>query len=353
MSDAETTTTTDSEESGSDNDSERYRRVAGSTFIYNKAPEAYAEWAGDLPRSYDLDNHTTVEKHELGFRLMEPQVEPVERPDPDSHRSGTCFDEEQTEMRGACVDTLNTYLDTDAVVHEVRHQRQGYHTDLVYADVDPEGLRQRLDMVTGTDPLHDPQERFRVWWYIHVNGPIDHEQAVEDGKYADAGKNRKHIDSLLQQGYLATNAAGALVAAIPPSISDLHAVELKRRKWEKALEQAARARRCDTADTVTFSNSEQRYGYADYAWVALDAGAIDDALANIDRFREQGVGLLAITEGGTVVEHLSADHRPRGRYTRDRAWVESEVFDQVADDTSLAEPADSEPVQATLNRCGD
>jgi len=29
-----------------------------------------------------------------------------------------------------------------------------------------------------------------------------------------------------------------------------------------------------------------RYGYADYAWVALDAGAIEPALENLDRFRE-------------------------------------------------------------------
>jgi len=64
-----------------------------------------------------------------------------------------------------------------------------------------------------------------------------------------------------------------------------------------------------------------RYGYADYAWVALDAGAIEPALENLDRFREAGVGLLAIAEGGVVVEHLDAEYRPRRRYTRiGRGW---------------------------------
>jgi len=114
----------------------------------------------------------------------------------------------------------------------------------------------------------------------------------------------------------------------PPSIRTFHAVELKLRDWETALEQAARARRCDV-DTEVYRHMRpgfyDRYGYADYAWVALDAGAIEPALENLDRFREAGVGLLAIAEGGVVVEHLDAEYRPRRRYTRDRAWVESEV----------------------------
>jgi len=50
-----------------------------------------------------------------------------------------------------------------------------------------------------------------------------------------------------------------------------------------------------------------------------------------DRFREAGVGLLAIAEGGVVVEHLDAEYRPRRRYTRDRAWVESEVWARLDD----------------------
>jgi len=100
-----------------------------------------------------------------------------------------------------------------------------------------------------------------------------------------------------------------VTAVAPPSIGTFHAVELKLRDWETALEQAARARRCDV-DTEVYRHMRpgfyDRYGYADYAWVALDAGAIEPALENLDRFREAGVGLLAIAEGGVVVEHLDA-----------------------------------------------
>jgi len=109
-----------------------------------------------------------------------------------------------------------------------------------------------------------------------------------------------------------------VTAVAPPSIGTFHAVELKLRDWETALEQAARARRCDV-DTEVYRHMRpgfyDRYGYADYAWVALDAGAIEPALENLDRFREAGVGLLAIAEGGVVVEHLDAEYRPRRRYT--------------------------------------
>jgi len=74
-----------------------------------------------------------------------------------------------------------------------------------------------------------------------------------------------------------------------------------------------------------------RYGYADYAWVALDAGAIESALENLDRFREAGVGLLAIAEGGVVVEHLDASTAPDADTLGDRAWVESEVWARLDD----------------------
>jgi len=99
-----------------------------------------------------------------------------------------------------------------------------------------------------------------------------------------------------------------------------------------------------------------RYGYADYAWVALDAGAIEPALENLDRFREAGVGLLAIAEGGVVVEHLDAEYRPRRRYTRDRAWVESEVWARL-DDAEVETQTDarsntSAPNQQRLDALG-
>jgi len=222
-------------------------------------------------------------------------------------------------MREACHEAIAEHLDTEPAVHEVRHQKSECHTDLVYCELDADGVAARREMTTGTAPLHDPLQRFKVWWYVNEYGPKGRQEVVTNGKYANDATNRTHVKWLLEHGYLATTATGMVTAVAPPSIGTFHAVELKLRDWETALEQAARARRCDV-DTEVYRHMRpgfyDRYGYADYAWVALDAGAIEPALENLDRFREAGVGLLAIAEGGVVVEHLDAEYRPRRRYTQ-------------------------------------
>jgi len=262
-------------------------------------------------------------------------------------------------MREACHEAIAEHLDTEPAVHEVRHQKSECHTDLVYCELDADGVAARREMTTGTAPLHDPLQRFKVWWYVNEYGPKGRQEVVTNGKYANDATNRTHVKWLLEHGYLATTATGMVTAVAPPSIGTFHAVELKLRDWETALEQAARARRCDV-DTEVYRHMRpgfyDRYGYADYAWVALDAGAIEPALENLDRFREAGVGLLAIAEGGVVVEHLDAEYRPRRRYTRDRAWVESEVWARL-DDAEVETQTDarsntSAPNQQRLDALG-
>jgi hypothetical protein len=94
--------------------------------------------------------------------------------------------------------------------------------------------------------------------------------------------------------------------------------------------------------------------------VALDAGAIDRALDHREKFTELGVGLLGIAEGGTVVEHIPADYAPRGRYTRDRAYVESQVWNRYDYQSDIEDaPNDSdiasgdEGLQRGLSAFGD
>jgi hypothetical protein len=338
----------------SDDRARRRVAVRGNPVHYD-APERYADWFDALPSTFDLDDaYTETARSSRRFVAVDPTPDPL-APASRDHRSGLCFEVESTEMRAACHDAIAAYLGTEPAVHEVRHQQSGYHTDLVYCDLDADGVAARRETVAGTAPLHDPLQRFKVWWYVMEYGPKDRDAVVSDGKYADASTNREHVEWLLEHGYLATTATGMVAAVTPPSLGEFHAVELKLRDWETALEQAARARRCDVdTEVYRFMRPEffDRYGYADYAWVALDAGAIEPALANLDRFREAGVGLLAIAEGGTVIEHLNAEYRPRRRYTRDRAWVESEIWARLEPSETDAEPA---PVdgQATLDEVGE
>lgn len=316
------------------------------------------DWLDSLPRDYNLDGHSVVDERENGIGWAEPDVEQLRPRTPSSHRSGTCFDVESTEMRNACVDSIAVQLDTDTVHHEVRHQRSAYHTDLVFADVDAAAVRERDTLLSSRETLHDPLQRFRVWWYTYEYGPMTRSKAIEDGRYSSPSKNRRHINWLLDSGYIAETRTNHLIGVRPPKIADLHAVELKRRDWKTALKQAERANRSDVDDIylgVGGERSRDRYGYADYRWVALDAGAIDNALAHRQAFHESGVGLLAIAEGGTVVKHIDAEHDPRERYTRDRAYVESEVWEQldvadVLDQEEREEPEESPTdAQSPLN----
>lgn len=306
---------------------DRPRAVATSSVLGlgNSAPDHLKEWASDLTWIRNADDYALVDESDRGVGWADPITDPLPRDAVPNHRSGTCFDVESTEMRAACVDPIEEHLGTDEVLHEVRHQRAGYHTDLVFAKVDANGLRERDMMTVGRDPIHDPLQRFRVWWYLVETGPKPRDLVIENGKYSDPSKNRKHLDWLLDHGYVATTRTGHVDAVRPPSIATLHAVELKLRDWETALEQAERANRCET-EMYLNRKYHDRYGYADYRWVALDAGAIDRALDHRDRFEDAGVGLLAIAEGGTVYEHIPAEHAPRGRYTRDRAYAESQIW---------------------------
>lgn len=287
------------------------------------------DWYRGLPTRRDLpDHYEVVDEKGYDFRWAEPRPDGLPKPAPRRHRSGLCFDNESEEMRAACAAAIGELFDaSDAVIHEARHQLDGYHTDLVYADIDPRGLRDRNHMTVGSDPVHNPLQRFRVWWYLVERGPMHKPEAIENGKYSDPKKNEEHLEWLLDHGYVSRTCTGHVDAVVPPEIATLHAVELKLRDWRTALEQADRANRCD--DEFLPPTRRDRYGYADYRWVALDAGAVQPALDNRDEFEEYGVGLLAVTEGGSVHKLIDARHEPRRRYTRDRAYIESQVWGRI------------------------
>lgn len=335
----------------------RSKAVGLSSFV--DVPERLEEWFRDLPsRTQIRDTHTLVDKKSYDVGWAEPQLSPLPTPAPSNHRVGTCFENESREMRAACVDTIGELIGAnDAVIHEARHQQSGYHTDLVYADIRPSKLQQRDRAVVSADPIHDPLQRFRVWWHLVERGPEPRQKAIENGRYADPEKNRRHLEWLLDHGYVARTSTDHVDAVVPPAIADLHAVELKLRDWSTALDQADRANRCDGSDSWP-RTWRTRYGYADYRWVALDAGAISPALEHRDEFVDRGVGLLAVSEGGSVSKLIDADNDPRDAYTRDRAYLESQVWNRVdreqfLDDLANEPQAQDADVQPSLAAFGD
>lgn len=141
----------------------RSRVVPSGWVPHRDAPtETLQEWAYELPKGYNLEDYRVVDKNSDGLAWAEPDLKPLESGPLPDRRRGTCFDVESTEMRSACVGAIGELLDAGAVVHEVRHQRSGYHADLVYADIDPEGVTERAAVTPSPGPLHNPLQRFKV-----------------------------------------------------------------------------------------------------------------------------------------------------------------------------------------------
>lgn len=319
--------------------------------------DVLADYLDGLTKAGNVDGIRVVNESDRNVGWAVPDPDPIPWT-PSSHRSGTAFSNESEEMRAACVDSLRQHLGADTELHEVRHQNNGYHTDLVYADLDEDAVAKRDAITDGDGVLHDPLQQFKVWWSLYEQAPVTYEDATQHGVYSDPSKNRRHVDALLDAGLAARSKTGVVTAVMPPSLGDLHAVELKLRDWETALEQAARANRSEDDlpefyQRVKSARWEDRWGFADYRWVALDAGAIPRALEHEHEFRERGVGLLGIAEGGTVVEHVDAEYAPRNRYTRDRAWAESELWEELAVEDYVDVDESATAAQGSLSTFAD
>jgi len=120
-------------------------------------------------------------------------------------------------MREACHEAIAEHLDTEPAVHEVRHQKSECHTDLVYCELDADGVAARREMTTGTAPLHDLPSGSKC-------GGTSTSTARKGGKKSSRTEIRKrrdeptHVKWLLEHGYLATTATGMVTAVAPPSI---------------------------------------------------------------------------------------------------------------------------------------
>lgn len=321
-------------------------------FYEDRGDSDRATFFGNLkpPIKYDSELRIT-DSMANGPSWAEPDPEPLPRPSLKRHRTGTCFDSETPGMRTVCVEPMKALLEADVALHEVRHQRNGYHTDLVFADVDAQAVARRDQMTGSRDPLHESFPRFKIWWWLYEKGPKLFGEAIDPGVYSDSSKNERHVNWLVENGWAAVSGYEVIHALVPEPIAELHAVELKLRDWEKAMEQAARASTVDERGEDVHQIAPEaygpkwldRWGYADYRWVALDVGGVRPALENEAVFRETGVGLIAVAEGGTVHKLIDAEHRPRRRYTRDRAWAESEVWAKL-DIDEWAGSVETEPV---------
>jgi len=173
---------------------------------------------------------------------------------------------------------------------------------------------------------------------------MTYEGFVENGPYSSSSTNKQVWNRLEDIGLLVTKGGYGTIINVPMQIT-AHAVELKQRDWETALKQARRAalpRR--ESDHWQVERNPNDYGYANHAWVVLDAGHINKALEHRERFENAHVGLIGLDEGGAVrlidAGGFSPPERSLDREHLNEKTMEKINVDDYVDRTSISRQAD-------------
>lgn len=265
-------------------------RTDGEVF---RAPESVLDWAESLPEPPDEWNEITSGFNNV-FTLCEQPTDPLPRPSLPTHRQEMCFKNELHEMTPIATDLLPQFFDTpdEMVVTEMPYGNR-YRTDVVVCTIDWDAVSRRAQLIGGLQPLTDEWRYLKSYrWWRNRDEAFTRSEFIEETGYAESSAPGI-FDWLFDNGFLTGRENGyCQPKPLPGIIESAHAIELKQQDWETALEQAERANRP--------SDYTEKYGYADYRWVCLDAGALGKADEHLDAFRDAGVGLLALTETAVV-----------------------------------------------------
>lgn len=233
----------------------------------------------------------------LGF-YREP-TDPLPPVKPPTHRSEV-FDNELECMTPVAEELVTALLDADTVIREMPYADK-YRTDLAICEIDSDALARRLAITTGDDrSLVDKWKFFKGYRFLRTAPPLTAEEFYDRGPYNSRSENKRVWNRLKDMGLISMTGEYGSGVNVPIHIT-AHAVELKQRDWETAFTQARRAALPQReSDHYAPNRYPRKYGYADYCWVVMDAGHVEDALAHRDRFENGGVGLIALDDGGAV-----------------------------------------------------
>lgn len=323
---------------GSPNGREAFREKYG-----REPPEWLIERAERVP--WDWEEVTRITEY-LGF-YRPPAPDPLPRPSIDQHRTEV-FANELHEMTPVAAELVTELLDADVYVTEMPYAGN-FRTDLAICEVHPEPLRRRLEIMDGsTDSLAEEWKYLKTYRYLRKARPMTYEEFLQEGPYASESTNREVWTWLEDHGLLIRRKGYATVLNLPDHIT-AHAVELKQRDWETALEQADRASNPGrTTDYWKPNRNPKKYGYADYAWVVLDAGHVTDDV-DLERFENSRVGLIALDDGAAVKLVDAAGRSPPKR-SMDREHLVEKTIQQIDFDRYEAAEDPESKEQSGLER---
>jgi hypothetical protein len=251
--------------------------------------------------------------------VFEPDLSPLPTPTVESHHDGLVFENELYDMTAAAKPLLMELLGGDAVIKEMPYGDK-FRTDLAICESDRGALQTRVSITGDARPLNEEWKFLEGHRYVRSNQPLTRREFL-DGRTPYVESTSKTVWNWLRdQNLIASNETGYCTAVDYPIHITAHAVELKPRDWQTALGQAARATR-----PVSYID---KYGYADYRWVVMDAGSVDDALRHARHFRELGVGLISLDRGGAV-KLIDAERQAPPERSLDREHLNEKTLQQI------------------------
>lgn len=212
-------------------------------------------------------------------------------------------------------------------------QRGPFRTDIVGVSVDRQALSTRIRRLGATESMNGSTQakrrRRRTYLSFVGDGPMTRDYWEQDHGGTDElrgygeGTARKAFGWLKKRGFLREVGNTAWDAVdLPLHVHGrTHAFELKLSpgEWDTALEQAARA-------SV----------FADYRWVVYDRDTAPTDPAQLETFRERGVGLITVhPEDGVEIEVWADQCTPEvtrevlNRYNVERWDVNERVLKQL------------------------
>jgi hypothetical protein len=192
----------------------------------------------------------------------------------------------ENEMKSVAADTLpNSFgLQEEHIVSEFDYGKG--RTDLVMVDISDDYWEHRTERLDLPFPISKKQHLIS-FLEIHGRGPVTEQFFIEKG----AQPNHKKQESLRwmrDHHFIRTNNSGKIRTAsnLRRHVTTTIAVELKLKKWKKALHQASMGR-----------------SFAEYRYVAIDEDHISRALENLEKFKRDNVGLISIDSTGESTTH--------------------------------------------------
>lgn len=160
-------------------------------------------------------------------------------------------------------------------------------TDLVFVNVSGKYWERRIEKLNLSTPIQQ-KSHLQTFLQLHGRNEITKDYFYEVGALPRREK-REALNWLSTHGFVQEHDGKIRTADnLRRHVTTAIGVELKLRKWKRALQQAHRGR-----------------GFADYRYVVLDQDHVSAALDNIQLFEEKNVGLISIDPEGNCEKHFT------------------------------------------------